>query len=212
MKVTVGNREWSVSCLNDEVYALKEIWNQNMYRLPDGFELKGNSIIDVGANVGGFSVYASEWPNRGHIIAFEPNPVIFPLLIENTLDIPNYERVNAALSDHSGTSHMLLKGENTGSGKLSEAGQYKVPVKDAFAALVNRHVKDIDVLKIDTEGSEVPILQSLRPYLRWTRLIMLEWHCAEDLETIMHLLSGFTITVNARSTEIGTLEAINAHA
>jgi FkbM family methyltransferase len=207
VKIEIAGRHWYISGMNDEVYALKEVWAKQVYALPEGFELRGGAVVDIGANVGGFSVYASQWPGRGKIFSIEPQPKVFACLAANTANIPDLQRVNVAMSDYYGMGFIATRDGNTGSGRLAEDGTIRVRVDDAYTTLWRLGVRDIDVLKIDTEGSEVPILRSLHPYLHQTRLIMLEWHSAQALQEIKEMLRDWHVTVHARSEKIGTLEA-----
>ena len=50
--------------------------------MPDGFSVKGHSVLDIGAHIGVFSRYAIEM-GCAHIIAYEPEPENFKLLSKN---------------------------------------------------------------------------------------------------------------------------------
>jgi hypothetical protein len=51
-----------------------------------------------------------------------------------------------------------------------------------------RHCNPIDILKIDTEGSEVEILLSLHQYLPYVGIVMAEYHSETDRRTIDTML------------------------
>ena len=55
--------------------------------------------------------------------------------------------------------------------------------------LEKNEIHSIDILKIDTEGCEVPILRSIVNYISSIKLIYLEYHSKEDKNVIKNLLS-----------------------
>ena len=132
-------------------------------------------ILDLGANIGLFGLYVlGRWPSA-RITAFEPDPDNATLL-QRTVAANQLEgcwRVHrSACSNRRGTVAFAA-------GLLSEAriaepgdiGTIEVPVVDIFSEDHN-----VDVLKIDIEGSEWAILTDPRlPDLK-ARSIVLEWH------------------------------------
>ncbi len=82
----------------------KEIYEENYY-LRNGIQIKsGDVIFDIGANIGLFSLFASEKVPDAHIYAFEPVPQIFEALsanlANNSADIKVF---NIGLADKEGT-------------------------------------------------------------------------------------------------------------
>jgi hypothetical protein len=69
-------------------------------------------------------------------------------------------------------------------------GRVSIPVRDAGAVWDELGLDEVDVLKIDTEGAEVGILQALGPRLARVRVAMLEYHTPEDRRRIDTLLPG----------------------
>lgn len=68
-----------------------------------------------------------------------------------------------------------------GDGTVAEEGMEKVEIEDAVGTLmpvINRHKGENAILKIDCEGSEYEIIQSLEQgnMLRNFSVIMIEWH------------------------------------
>ena len=145
---------------------------------------KLNIAVDIGANVGGFCVYAQEYSKK--IYAFEPLVENFAIL-EQVLEhcqINNVEAYNTAIYSESGKELPLkLFGENCSgnvtcaqfdSHKLVETKQTceTISLNDMFEALNIRH---IDYLKLDCEGSEYEILENFNDYDKIS-LICMEIH------------------------------------
>jgi len=125
-------------------------------------------ILDVGANVGGWSRDASRaWPDA-RIYAFEPSVDTFRLLEETVRDLP-VTTVRAALSDESGEALLhAVSGEpglsslhrrDLAAHNLAMTATESVTLMrlDDYAA--DQGIHHIDLLKIDAEGHELAVLR-----------------------------------------------------
>jgi hypothetical protein len=75
-------------------YAIKDVLEGEYEAHYDG---KGLDILDVGANVGSFALWASaRWPGS-HVTSFEPHPETFKLMKQNAGGRKDITTVNAAL-------------------------------------------------------------------------------------------------------------------
>lgn len=137
----------------------------------------GNVVVDVGANVGYFSVLGA-WRSHpgGQVWAFEPIPSIYRLLSDN-LFVSGYKGAarlhRAALSDRRGTAQLrVFPGyEATSSIRpisddyirhtAAETGRESHLVEVDLVTLdeVMADVPEIDVMKIDAEGHEPEIIR-----------------------------------------------------
>ena len=71
----------------------------------------GDSVLDIGANIGQYSRLLSGWVGpAGRVYAFEPIPQIFDFLSNNVrkLGLSNIELLNFALSDEERTTTMVI--------------------------------------------------------------------------------------------------------
>lgn len=181
-----------------EVFRVKNIFSQNEYSLPKGFKVKnGGVIVDVGANVGTFALYAKQWNQKSRIYCFEPNPQVFPLLETNTKGFTGIETNFFALGDEEGTLVLTQHPRNTGESSTSRAikGGKKVDVNVHISGevLKERGIKEIEVLKIDTEGAEVSILKGMKQYLPHIKVVMLEYHSENDRRILDNMLDDFVL-------------------
>jgi FkbM family methyltransferase len=181
-----------------EVFRLKNIFNDNEYSLPNGFEIEDDGVIvDIGANVGAFAIYAKSWNKNASVYCFEPNPQVLPLLESNTQNFSNIDKKFVALGDTDGeltlTQHPINTGQSTTSHNVEGGKTLSVEVQHAGRALQRADITEIDVLKIDTEGAEVSILKGLKEFLPVTKVVMLEYHTEEDRRQIDNLLHVFRL-------------------
>lgn len=125
----------------------------------------GDTFVDVGANLGYFSVLAAHRVgSTGCVIAFEPEQNNFALLQRN-IDLnpaSHYHLHNVALSDAEGRGHLFLNLQNRGDHQIYEtAGRIAQSIvmhraDDLLAADV-----PINLIKMDTQGAEHHIIQGM---------------------------------------------------
>lgn len=153
------------------------------------------TIVDIGANIGAASVYfALQYPHA-EVYAFEPSPEAYDLLLTNTKKIGRIHPTNCGLLDRDGTSFLYRGNDDSITASIGHSVQSSalgdvVNVRDARRALEEVAIKTIDILKIDTEGCEVPILRSLGDLALSARLIYFEFHSEADRATIDTMLRG----------------------
>jgi FkbM family methyltransferase len=175
-----------------EIISFWEIWHEGCY---DAISVDHpRCVVDVGANIGVFSLYQSMVKRAEKVIAFEPSPEIFPRLVKNMEinGIKNVRVINAAVGDESA---MLSFAESriSANSRVSETGSLKVPCVRLDDEL--RDVPGIDVLKIDTEGYETHVLRGACETLKKTDRIVLELHYPNEQKEIEAILFpiGFSL-------------------
>ncbi len=167
---------------------LNEIWANYLYT-PKGFEIKKNDLIlDIGAHIGIFSVFASKFADDGKIYSFEPTPENFKILKENLEfnKIKNIVLINKAVSSKNEKREIILCDANTGGHSFFKIGNdYSKKIKIQTISL-DKFVKEnkiyqIDFLKMDCEGAEYEILFSCsKEVLRMIKKISMEYHNLND--------------------------------
>lgn len=200
----------------NELFRLKNIFQEQEYCLPEKTKILNDSVIvDIGANIGSFALYANTWNNNARIHCFEPNPQVYPLLKINTQNYENISTYFYGLGNKEETLTLYQNPHNTGacstSFKYEGSGKVSVEIKVALKQIEKLKIHDIYVLKIDTEGAEVPILENLQSNYDNINIIMLEYHSSKDRNKIISMLDGFTLYSPERrlSNEVGTLKFIN---
>lgn len=133
---------------------------------------EGNTFVDIGANIGYYSVIAAEKVGKnGKVFSFEPDPKNFSLLKENAAinHYVNIEVVNAGLSNKHHTSPLYMSVENRGDHRLFTDKEQKqishvielIPGDSIFLNSDNQQ-ETIHCIKIDTQGYECHIIDGLR--------------------------------------------------
>lgn len=152
------------------------------------------TIVDIGANVGAAAVYFALNIPTARIFAFEPSPDCFTLLAANTASLPQVKAFPYGLFSEERAAQLRLgKGDSVTSsvGSSIEAGETTVTVQLREAAQVFREqgIDEIDILKIDTEGCEPPILQSISEWIPKIGIVYVEYHSEPDRLAIDRLLA-----------------------
>jgi FkbM family methyltransferase len=136
---------------------------------------EGMTVLDIGANIGYFTVQLSTLVGpHGRVIAFEPQPFLLGELRANlTLNrCENVVIMPCALSNAAGRTTFFVPTEGyEGYGSLRSNGRFQVASRVEVETATLDHVPtdlrigSVDVIKMDTEGAELPILQGARGLL-----------------------------------------------
>lgn len=157
---------------------------EHTYRLQDLTFQPGDVIIDIGAHVGVVSCYlAKKWPET-RIYAFEPVPANYDRLERNLRvnGCVNVMPINAAVVDT--WRQLRLCGDpnvNTGSYSAYSGGPWSEATVDVTTDrlpdfLDRTSIGQIALLKLDCEGGEYQILQSIADRLFTINTLIMEVH------------------------------------
>lgn len=179
-----------------DISIIQEVVDRDSY-LKDFYTIKkGDTVVDVGAHIGSFSVYAASLGAR--VISFEAMQGSFDLLQEN-IDINGFpvEAHHVGVMDHVGTETLHIRERNYGGTSffIESAITEQVPVITLDNVFDDNHIDHCHFLKLDREDSELPILQA---FTYWDKVsnIALEWLTLERRDVLKKLLEekGFTVT------------------
>jgi FkbM family methyltransferase len=177
----------------DEIWAFRK-YDYFGYRVaPD------DVVVDIGANIGTFSVYAAKVCGASRVISFEPFPDNYEMLRKNAEQnhLHMITCVNQAVAGSRGPRTLMLDSLDAGSHSIV-GGVVNVPsgrnvqvdcctLEDVFQRF---SLTKIDYLKIDCEGSEYEILENATSRLQQIGRISMETHTtsdrkAEDMEKLL---------------------------
>ena len=142
----------------------------------------GQTIIDIGANVGYYSLkFSSLIGDSGKIISLEPDTNTFQVLKQNC-DLNNFkniETLNLAVSDTDGFLTLYRDEKHSGKSSLFTGSNNKDSIRittKTLDTLLKDRFQNIDFIKIDTEGAELSILKGASNILKITQKILIELH------------------------------------
>ena len=194
-----------LNCLS----VLKEVFVDDIYDIENQI-CSGMTVLDIGANIGFYSLAAACLLDQGKVIAFEPLPENYKILTSNIKknNFKNITPESCALYKESGAMN-LLTGSSMGptlqinSKQIGDSILVQVLTLDEFCF---RHgLSSVDVIKIDTEGVELEILQGAENILknsRSLRLAIASYHYDNEVEKISMFLKERNFEVKVTDKKI----------
>lgn len=189
----------SVEGLNMRVYPLDNVGDRLALFMPWFFERRefesirkyfpeGGTFVDVGANTGYYTLFASKYAGGGKVLAFEPNPVAYNRMKFNvdsnaSKGLDNIHPFNFGLADKEGEFVLSVDPGNLGGGTIVAGDQERsydtktIKCRVLKDVLEEEGVEKIDFMKIDVEEAE-PIV--LNPFFKeaprsvWPKYILIE--------------------------------------
>lgn len=132
----------------------------------------GHVFVDVGANIGYFSLLAaSRVGNAGSVYAFEPDPTNYALLVASAShnDLAHIiSAEQAGLAATAGEAKLYLSEDNLGDHQIFATNHLResraITLLRGSDYLTSR-IQRLDLLKVDTQGSEFGVIEGLMPLL-----------------------------------------------
>jgi len=185
---------------------------------------RGDTVIDIGANVGLFAVCAANRSRSGSVFCFEPSRENFARLVyhKKLNGMDNITTVNKGVSDKHETVKLYLVDKNCGAHSIvvadmenvqnSAERKYETIECLSLKQVFDQHqIAKCDFLKIDCEGAELRILSALpAQYFRRIDRIALEYHANVNVLEIAELLDrhGFSVTIKGYPVQSGLVFAM----
>jgi FkbM family methyltransferase len=133
---------------------------------------KGMTFVDVGANVGYYTLLAASLVgSSGRIIAFEPSPYAFRKLEETVREnsIPQIDAVPSGLGEVACERQLFMptrNGNHTPSMVPNDGGRpLSVQVRRLDDYLDEQAIDRVDLMKIDVEGLEPNVIRGARKHI-----------------------------------------------
>lgn len=212
--VMVGNNKMYID-KNDRVVSmeliLSGVWEEYETNLFKKHLKPGNIVLDIGANIGYHTLIAAERVGKtGHVYAFEPDPKNFQLL-KKSVEVNGYKNVTleqVALSNKNGQGKLFLSNEdNYGDLRIFDSQDMRASTQIKLMAL-DTYFKDknpqIDVIKLDVQGSEALVITGAQQTLKknkhlklftefWPKALRLSGSSATDYFSLL-TKNGFKIS------------------
>lgn len=158
----------------------RQQWEPEETALLRSITPSGGTFLDVGANIGYFTLLASRWVGpSGTVVAFEPVSTTHERLRRNLALNPtaNVLAVRAGASSAPGTAAIALEDDAGHShllaGETSVGRQETITLTTVDAFVTSMGLKRVDVIKIDTEGADFEVLRGAEATLRRFRPVVL---------------------------------------
>lgn len=154
-------------------------WDKNQFETAKRKIKNFRTCLDLGGHIGITSIRFSKYFE--HVHAFEP--IHGKYFKQNTSNIDNITLYEHAVSDHEGTVDMFINTNNSGGCAVVHEGiidylhrKNTVVNSTPYPCMPIDHYdfKDVDFIKIDVEGYNIPVLNGMKKLL-------------EDNNPVMHI-------------------------
>lgn len=185
------------SCAKTEV---RQLFAGEIYpRVP--FLQDAETIIDVGGSVGAAALYFSLWHPKATIFSFEPHRESYDVAVLNTKNFDRIRMHNFGLDETDRKAPLFLGVDTHMTNSVHRGVPYNSNATEmcsfrrASTTLQKIGLDSIDILKVDTEGCEVPILRDILTAYTPT-CIHLEYHSDGDRRQIDQMLLDYLMTAS----------------
>jgi FkbM family methyltransferase len=164
--------------------ALIHVWLIEEYK-KSGFQINQNDVvIDIGAHIGLFTLYASQFCTKGSIFSFEPMKDNYQLLLEN-IKLNNLKQVkffNLAVSNSNDPIKLFINDDESGHSMFSQSSQNLTVNSISLKRIFDENqIEYCNFLKLDCEGAEYEIIKNLPlSYFEKIDKMIIEYHMADS--------------------------------
>lgn len=159
-------------------YTFTQVFLDQQYAIPVSFVPR--TIIDGGANIGLSAAYLAHRFPQATIVAIEPSLGNFQLLEKNTSSFTKIIGYHKGIWCRDAFLTIINRADHDNAfmvEEVTEAGPDSFPAISIATIMKEQGWEQIDILKLDIEGSEKEVFSS--GYAEWlpkTRLIIIELH------------------------------------
>ena len=198
-----------------DLMALTNVWIVKEYDIENFNITKTDTVIDIGAHIGLFSLLVSKFCKSGKIFSFEPIRENFDLLAANLElnQIKNVFPLNVAVSKNPTKVNLFLHDDQSAHSVVSKSTKTITVQSTSLQSIFDKNsIESCKLLKLDCEGAEYEIIDSLPlEYFDKIQNIAIEYHLADSKpELAKDLISkiknaGFTIKTRPHHNDMGFL-------
>ncbi|MFA4941296.1 MAG: FkbM family methyltransferase [Patescibacteria group bacterium] len=198
-----------------DTFVYKEVFLDECYKRSISRLNNESIVIDIGAHIGLFSLYSSEFCCQ--VYSYEPHPDNYKLAKKNIENrkVKNIYLNNLAVSSRSQETLYISDGknENTGEHHLGAKG-YPIETISLEDIFKKNDIKHCDLLKMDVEGAEYDIILNTPDYI-FEKIFNLSMEYHPDLDNkrtlndLLFLLKGnhFVCEVEKITEKVGLIFA-----
>ena len=200
-----------------DLMALTHVWLIEEYAKKN-FDIKSSdTVIDIGAHIGLFTLHASQNCKNGNIYSYEPVKENFNVLKENITinNLKNVKIFNLAVSKSNSTIKLFMNNDESGHSMFSKSSENIIVNSTSLMKIFDENnIKKCNFLKLDCEGAEYEIIKNLPlEYFQKIDKLVIEYHMADshpefliELKEIL-LRQNFKIETKKLFSDIGFLYA-----
>lgn len=198
-----------------DIMALTHVWLIEEYSSPS-FDLNESDIVvDIGAHIGLFTLFAAQFCKKGKIYCFEPVKENYEMLLSNiSLNrLSNVSAFNMAVTDKTSPVRIFLNSDESGH-TMFEQNSTSIEAQSTTlkSILDDNNISSCDFVKMDCEGAEYDIIRTLpQEYFNKIKKMIIEYHMADNKPELLQQLisklksSSFDVRQKTLFADIGFL-------
>jgi len=163
-----GNRKFFCRKNSSDLHIISNFYENKVMELFGTLAKESKIIVDVGANVGKYTILASFVNPKSEIYSIEPDKSNFDVLLKN-IELNNLKNIiglNIGMGEEEGRGKLYnSRGESKvncgGSSFMDKCGNFEI----VDIGTLDNTFTEIDLIKIDTEGYELEILKGAKMLL-----------------------------------------------
>lgn len=167
-----------------DIQAFTNVWILEEYNHRIFSIDESDVIIDIGAHIGLFSLYVSQFCKNGSIYCFEPIKENYELLLFNTNlnRLKNVKIFQKAVADKSEIVKIHLSSDAAAHSLFGKGSSCQEVESISLKEILDENkIENCNLLKMDCEGSEYLIMNSLPDkYFEYIQKIVMEYHLAAE--------------------------------
>lgn len=167
-----------------DIMAFTHVWLIEEYSSPR-FDLhESDIVVDIGAHIGLFALFASQFCKRGKIYCFEPVKENYEILLSNISmnQLSNVSAFNMAVTDKTSSVRIFLNNDESGH-SMYEQNSTSIEAQSTTlkSILDDNNIHSCDFVKMDCEGAEYDIIKTLpQEYFNRIKKMIIEYHMANN--------------------------------
>lgn len=180
LTIDIGGNKYQITSDDDYLEHIRNGFEPETVSLFRALLKGGETVLDVGANIGCTSLLFSE--SAEHVYAFEPSPTTFSFLQKNVSGSQpsNISLFNIGLGEEPAQSTLTFSSSNRSGGfvsdqtKASEAGHTteNIVIRKTDEIVETNGIEKVDFIKLDVEGFEASVLRGATQTLARDRPIV----------------------------------------
>ena len=172
----IHNKDRSLYFPNNSTYIelFRDIILDDEYMLSLTKNEKIINIVDIGANLGMFSIAARIAFENANIHSYEPNPNNIPTLKNHGKEF-NFKIYEEAIGIEAGRCELVFSTVHDTSARISKKDEGLITLSDLDTVINRFQNRKIDLLKLDCEGAEFEILKNSKAF-KHVRFLSMEYH------------------------------------
>ena len=174
-----NNLKCKIRINSTDLQAFANVWLNKEYE-NIGFLIESDElVIDIGAHIGLFTIYASQFCKNGKIVCCEPIKKNFDLLKENVSmnNLSNIILYNNAITDKNDKVKIYLNNDAAANSIYGDGENYEEVNTLSLSKILDENMNEKICLKLDCEGAEYQIINNTPDrYFEKIFKICLEYH------------------------------------